>query len=93
MRSRVAAKHGKLDALHIRFGSPIGFMLASPIPYGEHYPDLDGHRWFAEDKYDGIRAQAHVSAAHGVIVLAHAQRRHAQLPRDRRTRCARNRDE
>ncbi|MGB6985731.1 MAG: ATP-dependent DNA ligase [Candidatus Aquilonibacter sp.] len=63
----VAAKHGTLDALHIRFGSPIGFMLASPIPYGEHYPDLDGHTWFAEDKYDGIRAQAHV--ADGIVAL------------------------
>ncbi len=56
----VAAKHGTLDALHIRFGSPVGFMLATPIPYGEQYSDLDGHTWFAEDKYDGIRAQAHV---------------------------------
>ena len=62
-----AAKHGTLEALHIRFGSPIGFMLASPIPYGEHYPDLDGHTWFAEDKYDGIRAQAHV--ANGTALL------------------------
>ncbi len=58
----VAAKHGTLDTLHIRFGSPIGFMLAAPIPYGEQYPDLDGHTWFAEDKYDGIRAQAHVES-------------------------------
>jgi DNA ligase 1 len=57
----VAAKGGTLDALHIRFGSPIAFMLASPIPYGEHYPDLDGHTWLAQDKYDGIRAQAHVA--------------------------------
>ncbi|HTZ53558.1 MAG TPA: ATP-dependent DNA ligase [Candidatus Acidoferrum sp.] len=57
----IGAKHGTLDALRIRFGSPIGFMLASPIPYGERYPDLDEHAWFAEDKYDGIRAQAHVA--------------------------------
>ncbi len=63
----VAAKHGTLDALHIRFGSPIGFMLASPIPYGERYPDLDEHAWFAEDKFDGIRAQAHV--ADGTVAL------------------------
>jgi len=56
----VAAKHAALDTLHIRLGSPIGFMLASPIPYGEEYADLAGHEWFVEDKYDGIRAQAHV---------------------------------
>ncbi len=56
----IAAKHGSLDSVRIRFGSPIGFMLASPIPYGDLYSDLAGHEWFAEDKYDGIRAQAHV---------------------------------
>jgi DNA ligase-1 len=59
-----AAKHGELDTLRIHLGSPIGFMLASPIVYGETYPDLETHRWFAEDKYDGIRAQAHVDGAH-----------------------------
>lgn len=55
----VAAKHDALDALHIRLGSPVGFMLASPISYGPAYPDLAGRAWYAEDKYDGIRAQAH----------------------------------
>jgi DNA ligase-1 len=59
----LAAKHGELDRLHIQLGSPIGFMLASPILYGEAYPDLARHAWFAEDKYDGIRAQAHVDGA------------------------------
>jgi DNA ligase 1 len=63
----LAAKHGALEALHIRFGSPLGFMLASPIPYGEEYHDLGGHAWLAEDKYDGIRAQAHV--ADGTVAL------------------------
>lgn len=56
----LAAKHDRLDTLQVQLGSPIGFMLASPITYGELYPDLSGHAWFAEDKYDGIRAQAHV---------------------------------
>jgi DNA ligase 1 len=56
----VAAKHGRLDELQVRFGSPIGFMLASPVPYGDHYPDVENHAWLTEDKYDGIRAQAHV---------------------------------
>ena len=58
-----AARHGELDMLRIRLGSPIGFMLASPIVYGEAYPDLEAHRWFCEDKYDGIRAQAHVDGS------------------------------
>jgi DNA ligase 1 len=56
----VAAKHGTLESLHVALGSPIGFMLATPVTYGDAYPDLAGHTWFAEDKYDGIRAQAHV---------------------------------
>ncbi|HEX8806578.1 MAG TPA: ATP-dependent DNA ligase, partial [Candidatus Aquilonibacter sp.] len=56
----IAAKHGMLESLHISLGSPIGFMLATPVTYGDAYTDLAGHTWFAEDKYDGIRAQAHV---------------------------------
>ncbi|HEV7178604.1 MAG TPA: ATP-dependent DNA ligase [Candidatus Baltobacteraceae bacterium] len=56
----VAAKHHRLDDIHVAFGTPFGFMLASPIPYGETYKELAGHSWFVEDKYDGIRAQAHV---------------------------------
>jgi len=59
----VAAKHGQLDGLRVQLGSPIGFMLASPVIYGDRYPDLAGHAWLAEDKYDGIRAQAHVDGA------------------------------
>ncbi|HTX59293.1 MAG TPA: ATP-dependent DNA ligase [Verrucomicrobiae bacterium] len=56
----LAAKHGNLDAIHVAYGAAIGFMLASPIPYGDAYPALRGHTWHLEDKYDGIRAQAHV---------------------------------
>jgi DNA ligase 1 len=56
----LAAKHHGLAEVRIDYGSPIGFMLATPIPFGEAYPDLDGRAWLIEDKYDGIRAQAHV---------------------------------
>jgi DNA ligase-1 len=56
----VAARHRTLDELHVAYGTPIGFMLASPIPFGDSYPQLAGERWAIEDKYDGIRAQAHV---------------------------------
>jgi DNA ligase-1 len=56
----VAARHGTLDRLEIRYGAPIGLMLATPVAFGSSYRDLDGARWLAEDKYDGIRAQAHV---------------------------------
>jgi len=57
----LAAKHGTLDELRVDYGTPIGFMLATPVPYGEEYPDLAAFQWLLEDKYDGIRAQAHVA--------------------------------
>ncbi len=56
----VAAKHHRLDEIHVAYGSPVGFMLASPIAYGETYRELGTHAWIVEDKYDGIRAQAHI---------------------------------
>jgi len=56
----LAAKHGTLSELRVEYGTPIGFMLATPIPYGDVYKDLAEGAWHFEDKYDGIRAQAHV---------------------------------
>ena len=58
----LAAKHGTLDDVRVEYGTPIGFMLATPITYGEAYVELEGDVWLVEDKYDGIRAQAHVRA-------------------------------
>ncbi len=55
-----AAKHGTLGELRVDYGTPIGFMLATPVRYGEAYAELSGAKWTLEDKYDGIRAQAHV---------------------------------
>ncbi|MGA8216229.1 MAG: ATP-dependent DNA ligase [Candidatus Sulfotelmatobacter sp.] len=56
---RLAAQ-GKLAEAKMRMFHPLGFMLASPIESAE-----EGLSYFAdaavEDKYDGIRAQAHVS--------------------------------
>src|SRR5271166_5849876 len=54
------AADGKLASAKMRMFHPLGFMLASPIESTE-----EGLSYFAEaaveDKYDGIRAQAHVS--------------------------------
>ncbi|MGA8622559.1 MAG: ATP-dependent DNA ligase [Candidatus Sulfotelmatobacter sp.] len=54
------AIEGKLGAAKMRMFHPLGFMLASPVGSAE-----EGLSYFAEaaveDKYDGIRAQAHVS--------------------------------
>ena len=56
----LAAKRGALAELRVEYGAPIGFMLATPVTYAMEYPELDGAVWIVEDKYDGIRAQAHV---------------------------------
>jgi len=56
----IAAKRGTLETIEVTYGSPFGFMLASPIPYGDTYPALAEQAWLIEDKFDGIRAQAHV---------------------------------
>ncbi len=54
------AEKGALAEARMRLFHPLGFMLASPIESAE-----EGLSYFAEagveDKYDGIRAQAHVS--------------------------------
>ena len=50
----------KLDQAHLRLFHPIDFMLASPVDSAE-----EALAYFenaaVEDKYDGIRAQAHIS--------------------------------
>ncbi len=56
----VAARAGNLEQLAVRYGTPIGFMLASPLAFGSSYRELAAGTWLVEDKYDGIRAQAHV---------------------------------
>ena len=56
----VAARAGALAELAVRYNAPIGFMLASPIAFGSSYRELAEATWLVEDKFDGIRAQAHV---------------------------------
>ena len=57
---RLAAE-GRLLEARMRLFHPLGFMLASPVESAE-----EGLSYFTEaaveDKYDGIRAQAHVSS-------------------------------
>lgn len=54
------AVEGRLQDARMRLFHPLGFMLASPIASPEeglsYFPEAA-----VEDKYDGIRAQAHVS--------------------------------
>src|SRR5271166_1611028 len=54
---RLAAQH-RLDQARMRLFHPIGFMLASPAADAEEAFQYFEHA-LVEDKYDGIRAQAH----------------------------------
>jgi DNA ligase 1 len=56
---RLAAAHRLQDA-HMRLFHPLGFMLASPAETADEAFTYFEHAQ-VEDKYDGIRAQAHVS--------------------------------
>lgn len=58
-RVALAAREGRLDAIEARLFHPMGFMLAKPIDSLGEIKDPDN--WVIEDKYDGIRAQAHYS--------------------------------
>jgi DNA ligase 1 len=53
---------GRLAEAHLRLFHPIGFMLASPVENAEEAFTYFDHA-AVEDKYDGIRAQAHIGEA------------------------------
>ena len=58
----VLARDGRLADAALHVGRPIRFMLASPVAdSAEVMRRVGGEAWI-EDKYDGIRAQLHVSA-------------------------------
>jgi DNA ligase-1 len=48
----LAARHRKIHEIRIAYGSPIGFMLATPVTYGSDYKDLGEGAWIAEEKFD-----------------------------------------
>jgi DNA ligase-1 len=54
------AARAALDQAHMRMFHPLGFMLASPAESAEEALSYFEHA-SVEDKYDGVRAQAHVS--------------------------------
>jgi DNA ligase 1 len=72
------ARHQQLDQAQMRLFHPIKFMLASPVESFSEIADRMPHGFVVEDKYDGIRAQAHIglanpsderaSALHGVAL-------------------------
>lgn len=54
------ASAGRLDGARMRLFHPLGFMLASPAESAQEALRYFENAW-VEDKYDGIRAQAHSS--------------------------------
>ncbi|MDQ6779949.1 MAG: ATP-dependent DNA ligase [Candidatus Eremiobacteraeota bacterium] len=56
----VLACENRLPTARVAYGKPIGFMLAAPIAYGGSYGEIQAGMYLVEDKFDGIRAQAHV---------------------------------
>ncbi|HET7458655.1 MAG TPA: hypothetical protein VFJ74_13495 [Gemmatimonadaceae bacterium] len=56
----VLAKHDALEGATLALFHPIGFMLAQPLETAEEIAAALAAPFAVEDKYDGIRAQAHV---------------------------------
>ena len=69
----VRARHGDFASVQMRLFHPLKFMLASPAADLEAVRRQLPGEFALEDKYDGIRAQAHISAggtspaAHGIV--------------------------
>jgi DNA ligase-1 len=56
----VLARTGNLQQVEMRLFHPLKFMLATPAADLTDIARTMGHEFFVEDKFDGIRAQAHV---------------------------------
>src|SRR5215203_5424684 len=54
------ARRGELASARLALFHPIGFMLAKPLATPEEIVEAMPSPFAVEDKYDGIRAQAHV---------------------------------
>ena len=56
----ILARQGTLESARLALFHPIGFMLAQPLATPEAIVEAMPSPFAVEDKYDGIRAQAHV---------------------------------
>ena len=56
----VLARQGTLESTRLALFHPIGFMLAQPLATPEAIVEVMPSPFAIEDKYDGIRAQAHI---------------------------------
>ncbi len=74
-QTALLARHHQLETAKLQLFAPIKFMLASPAADLEEVARQMPDNFVVEDKYDGIRAQAHIapnsieySKAHGTVV-------------------------
>jgi len=56
----ILARRGTLESARLALFHPIGFMLAQPLATPEAIVEAMPSPFAIEDKYDGIRAQAHI---------------------------------
>ena len=68
----VLARHKRLGEAQMRLFHPLKFMLATPAADLTEVARLMPEGFAVEDKYDGIRAQAHIGVddgdpTHGVV--------------------------
>ena len=59
----ILARLGTLESARLALFHPIGFMLAQPLATPEAIVEAMPSPFAIEDKYDGIRAQAHIDGA------------------------------
>jgi DNA ligase-1 len=63
----VLAKRGEFDKLELDMFRPVKFMLATPVDTEEEVFSTFAGPFCVEDKYDGIRAQLHVSEGRAAL--------------------------
>ena len=61
------AREGRLSEAELRLFHPVGFMLASPAETAAEALAAIGGEAHVEDKYDGVRAQAHIGSGRAVL--------------------------
>jgi DNA ligase-1 len=81
----LAARHGTLAEIKPQLFHPLGFMLASPVEsaaeaFARHSAGPAATTLLVEDKFDGMRAQAHCQAGRAVLYSRNREDVSASFP-------------
>ena len=76
----VAARHGSLESLQVVLFTPLKPMLATAESTAEAIAARVGNELWLEDKFDGIRAQAHISPERVALFSRDLKEVTAQFP-------------